>query len=108
MWDQMKSTAIRQGLNMFLKNGYGEVTALQFDGRERTLKMQLMLNGESSSIEVEVGRFEPEMEGDDLYVKLSEVRISRAWLQALVQSRIEGRRLKVPAALAGMAKLVFS
>ena len=108
MWDHMKSTAIRQGLNMYLKSGYGEVTALEFDGKERSLRMQLMLHGETSSIDIGIEHFEPEMDGENLYVRLTGVRVSRAWLQELVRSRVEGKRIKVPASLAGMAKLVLA
>lgn len=107
MWDQMKSTAIRQGLNLYLKNGYGEVTALELDSKARSLRLQLMLNGETAPIDVEIGRFEPEMDGETLYVVLSDLRVSRAWLQELVQAKVEGKRLKVPASMAGAAKLVF-
>jgi hypothetical protein len=108
MWDQMKSTAIRQGLNMYLKTGYGEVTDLEFDGKGRSLRLKLQLNGESSPIDVEIGRYHPELDGENLFVVLTDVRVSRAWLQHLVQSQVEGKRFKVPASLAGMAKLMLA
>jgi len=108
MWDTMKSTAIRQGLNMFLKSGYGEVTALEFDSKARSLRLQLLLHGEDSPIDVEIGQFEAEVDGEDLAVVLTDVTVSRAWMQELVRSRVEGRRFPVPAAFAGMAKLVLS
>jgi len=108
MWDTMKSTAIRQGLNMFLKSGYGEITALEFDSKARSLQMQLLLHGEESPIDIAIDHFEAEMDGEDLAVVLTGVRVSRAWMQELVRSRVEGKRFPVPAAFAGMAKLVLS
>jgi hypothetical protein len=108
MWDKMKSTALRQGLNLMLSRDYGEVTELEFDTRERSVKMQLLLNGEASSIEVEVARFEPELEGEDLYLRLTGIRVSRSWLQQLARAGLEGKRFKVPSSLAGLAKLALS
>jgi hypothetical protein len=108
MWDQMKATAIRQGLNLYLKENYGEVTGLEFDGKARSLKLQLMLHGEDAAIDVEIGHFEIEVNGEELAVTPTGVRVSRAWMQALAGARLEGKRFVIPSAFAGTAKLVFS
>jgi len=108
MWDQMKATAIRQGLNLYLKANYGEVTALEFDGKARSLKLQILLHGEESAIELEIGHFEVEVNGEELAVTPSGIQVSRAWMQALAAARLEGKRFVIPPALAGTAKLVIT
>ncbi|MEQ1843185.1 MAG: hypothetical protein ABL994_22505 [Verrucomicrobiales bacterium] len=107
MMGQMKSAAIRQGLNLYLKGKYGEITSLEFDGKARSLRLQLLLDGEDSAIDVEVARFDVE-EGDSPAVVLSGVRVSRAWMQELARTQVEGKRLRIPPAMTGMVKLMLS
>jgi hypothetical protein len=105
MWDQVKAEAIRQGLNLYLRGRYGEVTSVEWNGRAKSLRIEVVLLGEAEPVEVLVERYEVHV-GEDgrTGVVMTGVRVSRAWMQELARTQVEARRLRVPEPLAGVVR----
>lgn len=107
MFDRAKSEAIRRGLNLALNGRYGEIQSLSFHTREQSVDLEVLLNGESKPIVVNVGRYE--FEGDEgEEVVLKDIRVSRKWMQELATDHLEGYRLELPLKIRGIVKMVFS
>jgi len=108
MWDRMKSEVLRQGMNLYLGGRYGEVTVVEWNGRARSLRIEVVLMGETEPVEVLVERYEVEI-GEDgrTGVIMTGVRVSRAWMHELARTQVEARRLRVPEALAPVVRRVL-
>jgi hypothetical protein len=96
------SWSTRAAINhMFLK-GIGTMTQLKIDAKAKTLEAELSLEGEVEPIKIFVGRYEIEKLADGAaMITLSEVKVSRGWMQELVKRLVEGKPQRVGADYAG-------
>lgn len=107
MLDRAKSEAIRRGLNLMVRERYGEVQSLRFDTSRQTVELQILLHGEIDPIDVVIGRYEFHGE-KEVSVTLHQISVSRRWMQELASDRLDGSRFKLPSKIRGLVKALFA
>lgn len=107
MWDGAKSEAIRRGLNLLLRDRYGELMSLQVDSKSRSLSMEVMLKGEQEAVAVRVGTYEWHGDEETPSLICREIRVSRPWMEELARAYGEGTPIRIPRQIAGLVKMVL-
>ena len=108
MLDKGKSKMIQKGLNMFLNGKYGTVESFNLETKSKQLQMTLLLNGETETVDVEVGRYKiDDSNPDKLKISLHEIKASRQWMQELAHDRAEGKTIDVPQKLSSVVRMVL-
>src|SRR6266542_1701739 len=96
----MKEGAIRsvarQYINSKLIADYGVMTKLEIDRTNKTIHAELELKGEAQPISVDVNGYELIAVPGRLLLKLSHVKISREWVNAVFQRFARDKTLEVP------------
>jgi hypothetical protein len=100
---QARVWAARRVINQRIGR-YGEMTELRIDRDGKTIEAALMLVGETEPITVRVGRYEFTAAGA---VRLSQVSVSREWMQRLAQDLVADKEWPVPEAAARWLRMVL-
>ena len=92
---------------MFLSERYGELVSLKVDSQSRSLRMELMLKGETELILIDVGTYEIVDQQEPPLLILRQIRVSRPWLHELAQSFGEGTPIRIPRQISSLIKMVL-
>lgn len=79
---------------------YGEVEDCAIDTGKNRLVLRALLKGEKAPVTAVVDRYDIVKEGEDVYIVLHKLSASREWLSSLIKRLGEGRRFKIPGAVA--------
>ena len=90
--------AARLWLQQKLKR-FGTMTSLHIDSKQKTIRLELELKGESTPITVEVDGYELVQQNDETFLRLKNVSTSREWMTVLMREFLPGQQFKVPNAL---------
>ena len=85
---------------------YGEMLKLTVDSEHKRIEAEVMLEGESSPITVTVQRYELFEKDGKYFLSVEGIRTSRAWIDTLALSYLEGRRFEIPPTYAKILKTV--
>ncbi len=108
MWDRVKSETIRHGLNLYIRGKYGEITSLDWNGRVRSLRLEILLTGEVAPVEVIVERYEVVVDGKGRTgIVCTGVQVSRAWMHELARTQVEARPIRIPESLVGIVQAML-
>lgn len=109
MFKKMKDAALSKGaqvaINSYIKE-YGEMLKLDLDSKNKSIEMEVLLEGEVEPLHVKIARYELTQEGDRHFLKIKGVTTSRAWINTLASSYLEDKRFEIPAEYAKMIKMV--
>jgi len=105
MKDATLSKGIKIAINMQIKE-YGKMLKLNLNSQEKTINIDVMLDGEKEPLSVHVGKYELTEEGGIHFLKIHDVVTSRAWINTLVSNYLEGRMFEIPAEYARMLKII--
>ena len=94
--DSLTSSAAKSMLASRLDR-YGKVTELQIRSREKTILIELLLEGEEIPIGVKVERYRITGKNGENALVVEQVSATRAWLQNLLQDLLVEKPLPVPA-----------
>jgi hypothetical protein len=75
---------------------YGEILAFKLDTSEKKLSAEIMLRGESSSFIVSEARYRIEQKHGETRLIVFGVKVSREWLQNLLDDELPEISIKVP------------
>ena len=101
----LKDGALSIGLRKLVNEKfgeYGEVQDCDIDTGKNRLVLRALLRGESAPITAIIDRYEIERSGDDVYIVLHKLSASREWLTQLLRRIGEGKRYKIPPAVAAL------
>ncbi|GJQ61939.1 MAG: hypothetical protein SCALA702_09920 [Melioribacteraceae bacterium] len=92
-----------------LYGDFGEVLNLKIDSEEKKLFVEVLLKGEKETVWLEVINYELTEEEGTTFLKFSEIKASREWLDLLVNVFAEKTdyKVEVPADAAKIAKLLI-
>jgi hypothetical protein len=90
--------AVRLWLKKQLKR-FGTMTSLQIDSKQKTMRLELELKGETSLITVEVGNYELLQRNEETFLRLNKVSTSREWMTTLLSELLPNQQFKVPTVL---------
>jgi hypothetical protein len=93
--DALAGKSARIYLNDLLSR-YGRLEELKIDSKNGRMEVRLVLHGETSPLEVEVGKYVIENQGQERLLRLSECRCSRVWVQNLLTDFVEKKTFPVP------------
>lgn len=99
----MKDGAIGIALKSFLNerlSGFGEVLDARIDTRGQRVTLRLMLDGETEAIDVAVERYALEVVDGQRFITLEAISCSRPWIATALQKYLQGKRYKLPQAVA--------
>ena len=104
-----KDVALSQGAKMAINNQikeYGKMLKLNLDSNNKSIEMEVMLEGEKEPLTVNVQKYEITQEGEKHFLKIQGVKTSRAWINTVASSYLEGKTFEIPAEYAKMLKVV--
>lgn len=110
MFSKMKDTALSKGAKIAINNQikeYGEMLKLNLNSEQKSIEMEVMLEGEKEPLAVQVEQYELTEEGGRHFLKVHGVSTSRAWINTVAASYLEGKRFEIPAKYVKLLKVVI-
>ena len=110
MFQKMKDTALSKGAQMAINTqieAYGKVRSLYLDSKNKTIELEVLLEGEHEVLKVHVGHYELTEIDSHHQLKVNRVTISRAWINKLLSTYLERRTFDVPGEYTKMLKVVI-
>ncbi len=105
----MKDAALAKGakaaINTQIK-AYGEMLKLDLDSKNKSITLDVMLEGEKEALRIQVSRYELCEENGKHLLRVYGVETSRAWINTVAASYLEGRAFEIPAEYARLLKVV--
>ncbi len=105
-----KDMVLSQGAKMAINNQikeYGKMLKFNLNSEQKSIEMEVMLDGEHEPLKVHVRNYEMTEENSKHYLKIHGVNTSRAWINTMASSYLEGKTFEVPAEYAKMLKVVI-
>jgi hypothetical protein len=103
--DKTLSTAAKVAMNTQLKE-YGKMLKLNLDSKEKSIELEVMLDGEKEPLTVKVDNYALEEDQGKYFLKIYGVQTSRAWINTIASSYLEGKSFEIPAEYAKMLKVI--
>ncbi len=110
MLKKMKDAALSKGAKIAINNQikeYGKMLKLNLDSKQKSIEMEVMLEGEHEALKVHVKNYEMTEENGKHFLKVHGVTTSRAWINTVASSYLEGKTFEIPAEYAKMLKVVI-
>ena len=76
------------------------------DSKTKRIEMEVLLDGEKEPLSITVGRYELTEEHGRYFLKIHDVSASRAWIETLAASSLEGKAFEIPDTYAKLLKTV--
>ena len=93
--DALASQAARVWANNLLAR-YGKVQDLKIDSRRKTLEVSCLLEGEATSITIQIANYVVESERDKKFIRATDFACTRPWLQNLLKEFGPRQRIELP------------
>ena len=110
MLQKMKDVALSHGariaMNTQIKD-YGKVQKLDLNSKQKSIDLEVMLDGELESLSVHIDNYEL-TETDGIHqLKESGITTSRTWINTVASSYLEGKAFDITEEYAKMLKAVL-
>ncbi len=109
MLKKMKDAALSKGakaaINHYIKE-YGKMLKLTLDSEHKSIEVEVLLDGEKEPLLVRVERYELTEENGRHFLKIHGIQTSRAWINTVAASYLEGKAFEIPAEYAKMLKVI--
>ncbi len=109
MLKKMKDAALSKGAKIAINSQikeYGKMLKLNLNSQEKSIEMEVMLDGEHEPLWVHVRNYELTEENGRHFLKVHGVTTSRAWINTFASSHLEGKALEIPEEYAKMLKVI--
>lgn len=103
--DKTLSAGARVAINRQLKE-YGKMLKLNLDSQEKSIELEVLLDGEKEPLSVKVDNYRLEEDQGKFFLKIYGVHTSRAWINTVASSYLEGKSFEIPAEYAKMLKVI--
>jgi len=107
MFGKMKDLALSKTAQALINSQikeFGEVLELELDSNSRSIELEVMLDGEASPLKFKIGRYEILKRGDRYFIKISDIKTSRAWINTVASLYLEGKEFEIPSDYGGIIK----
>ena len=105
MRDAALSKGAKVAINTYLKE-YGKMLKLNLDSKNKSITLEVLLEGEKEPLSVNVERYELTEEQGKHLLKIYGIHTSRAWINAIAGSYLEGKSFEIPEEYAKMLKVI--
>ena len=99
MFGKMKDMALSKGAKISINKqiqAFGEVTVLTLDTQNKSIELDVMLEGELETLHVSIGRYEITGEVGSKKLSVSQISTSRKWINTLAATYLEGKSFDLP------------
>ena len=104
--DRTVSTAIHMAVNNYIKD-YGEMLKFDLDSDNKSINMELMLNGERESLLVHINSYELIRREERYILKIYSLKTSREWINTIASKYLENREFEIPSSYAKMLQAII-
>ena len=109
MLKKVKDAALSKGakvaINSYIKE-YGKMLKLNLDSENKSISLEVLLEGEKEPLAVQVERYELTEENGKHLLKIYGIHTSRAWINTVAASYLEGKAFEIPSEYAKMLKVI--
>lgn len=108
MIKKMKDTELSKGAKVVINyqiKGYGKMLKFNLDSKRKSIETEVMLSGEHEPLSVHVKNYEMTEEDGKYLLKVYGVSTSRACINSIASSYLEGKSFEIPAEYAKMLKI---
>ncbi|AKF25142.1 hypothetical protein YH65_06855 [Sulfurovum lithotrophicum] len=109
MLKKVKDAALSKGakiaINAYIKE-YGKMLKLNLDSKNKSITLEVLLEGEKEPLAVDVRRYELTEENGRHLLKIYGIHTSRAWINTVGASYLEGKAFEIPEEYAKMLKVI--
>ncbi len=105
----MKDAALSKGAKIAINSQikeYGQMLKLNLDSTQKSIEIEVMLDGEHEPLKVHVRNYELTQENGKHLLKVHGVTTSRAWINTVASSYLEGKAFEIPSEYAKMLKVI--
>lgn len=105
----MKDAALSKGAKIAINSQikeYGKMLKLNLDSTQKSIEIEVMLDGEHEALKVHIRNYEMTEENGRHLLKVHGVTTSRAWINTVASSYLEGKAFEVPEEYAKLLKVI--
>ncbi len=109
MFKKMKDATLSKAAKIAINNQikeYGKMLKLNLDSTQKSIEIEVMLDGEHEPLKVHVQNYELTQESGKHLLKVHGVTTSRAWINTVASSYLEGKAFEIPSEYAKMLKVI--
>lgn len=109
MLKKMKDAALSKVAKIAINNQikeYGKMLKINLDSKQKSIEVEVMLDGEHEPLSVHVKQYELTEENGKYLLKVHGVSTSRAWIDTVASSYLEGKSFEIPAEYVKMLKII--
>ena len=103
--DKTLSIAVKQAVNYKLKD-IGKMLKFNLDSKNKTIELEIMLEGEKDPLNVKVQSYEITQDGDKYFLVAKDITTSRIWINVIAKQYLSGQKIEIPSEYATMLQLV--
>ena len=92
--DKGLSKATQVAINNYVKE-FGEVVQLELDSQQKSMEMEIVLNGEVEPLKLKVGEYALIKEKDSYFLKVNKIQASREWINTLSTKYLNGKKFPI-------------
>jgi len=70
--------------------------SLKVDSETKSIKIEMMLKGETNSLELEIKKYEITKDMDKVFIKIHELSTNREWLNIIIDTYLQNKRVEIP------------
>ncbi len=94
-----KDIAISKGLQMTANNlikEYGKVLKLNVNSNDKSIDLEIMLEGELEPISVKIDKYTLIEKNGKKFIKIDDIHTSRTWLNRVAVNFLNGKEFELP------------
>jgi hypothetical protein len=99
MFSRIKDAALEKAILLVVKpklERYGEIRSLNLDTTEKVISGEIKLIGEPIPVSISEAHYNLEKVGEDNYLIVTGIKVSREWAQNILDDHFPAIRLKIP------------
>ena len=93
--DSVVQKVVKMVINFYAKE-YGKMLKLDLDSKAKSVSLEVMLDGEKEALSVKISNYEIVEERSKYFLKINGIRTSRAWINTIASSYLEGELFEIP------------
>jgi hypothetical protein len=70
--------------------------SLKVDSETKSIKIEMMLKGETKSLEVEIKKYQIIKDMDKVFIEIEELETNREWLNIVIDTYLHNKKIEVP------------
>lgn len=99
------STCVKAVINYKVKE-YGKMLNFKLDSKNKTIELELMLDGEKDPLTVKVDNYKLSHKDDKHYLVVKDITTSRKWINVIAEQYLHGQKFEIPAEYAKVLSVV--